>query len=249
MKHVVRSQRRVLLLIIAVCLAGCSYAKAPMDVLYYHDRDGQQAATYFVFMRGMGGGHTVFAEEGLVDDVRGLDMAVDMAAPDAHFGYYLKRNLLERLKEDVIDPARLNGAENIWLVGFSMGGLGSLLYGREHGDHISGICLIAPFLGDDESLFAEIRQAGGVSQWQPGEYDPHEDYQRMVWHWLKENAASAQPLPIFLGVGRDDEVVAANRLLAEIIPTGQVVYLPGGHDYPTFKALWHHFLASGLYRQ
>ena len=61
----------------------------------------------------------------------------------------------------MIDPARREGKDNIWLVGFSMGGLGSLLYLREHPEYIEGVCLIAPFLGDEE-IIEEIQAAGGV---------------------------------------------------------------------------------------
>jgi pimeloyl-ACP methyl ester carboxylesterase len=232
---------------LAIMLTGCSwFAKAPMDVLYYSVDEGRPQPNLFVFMRGIGGSHTSFEEEGLVDDVRTMGLPFDMAAPNAHLGYYTGRTLLVRLKADVIDPARRQGKDNIWLVGFSMGGLGSMLYLREHPKDIEGICLIAPFLGD-EDIIEEIQAAGGVRSWSPGVYDPEDDYQRMLWHWIKDNVAGDDPVPIFLGYGTEDEFAPANALLAELLPENHVVRIPGGHDYPTFKALWDRFLGSGIY--
>ena len=232
-------------------LSGCSwifswFAKAPMDVLYYAADEGSTTDNLFIFMRGIGGSHRSFEEEGLVADVRTMGLPFDMAAPNAHLGYYTGRTLLVRLKEDVIDPARRQGKDNIWLVGFSMGGLGSLLYLREHPDDVEGVCLVAPFLGD-EPIIDEIQAAGGVRSWSPGEYDPDEDYQRMLWHWIKDNVPDGFPVPIFLGYGADDRMAPGCALLAELLPKDHVVQIPGGHDYPTFKALWDRFLESRIY--
>ena len=235
-----------------VLLSGCAwmfslFATAPLDVLTYSTgEDGAPQPNLFVFMRGIGGSNATFEEEGLVDDVRGLNLPFDMAAPNAHLGYYTGRTLIVRLKEDVIDPARAEGKENIWMVGFSMGGLGSLLYELERPGDIDGICLVAPFLGDEE-IIDEIHAAGGVRSWSPGDYDPVEDWQRMMWHWIKDNVAGDAPVPIFLGYGTEDEFATANALLAELLPEDRVVAIPGAHDYPTFKALWKRFLESRIY--
>jgi hypothetical protein len=48
-------------------------------------------------MRGIGGSHRSFEAEGLVDDVRTMGLPFDMAAPNAHLGYYSGRTLLVRL--------------------------------------------------------------------------------------------------------------------------------------------------------
>jgi pimeloyl-ACP methyl ester carboxylesterase len=243
-------RHKVVALLVAVQAllpAGCSwFAKAPMDVLYYPAEDPAAQSNLFVFMRGIGGSHHSFEREGLVDDVQAMRVPFEMAAPNGHFGYYASRTLLVRLKEDVIDPAHREGKDNIWLVGFSMGGLGSLLYLREHPQDVQGLCLIAPFLGD-EPIIEEIRAAGGVRSWSPGAYDADEDYQRMLWHWIKDNVDGEAPVPIYLGCGDQDEFAPANALLADLLPAERVVQMPGGHDYATFKALWDRFLESGIY--
>jgi len=240
---------RLILAAATMLPTGCSwFAKAPMDVLYYPavaDED-QPRKNLFIFMRGIGGSNSSFKKEGLVDDVRALNLPFDMAAPNAHLGYYTGRTLIVRLKEDVIDPARRQGKDDIWLAGFSMGGLGSLLYLREHPDDVQGVCLVAPYLGDPP-IIEEIRAAGGVRSWSPGNYDPDDDYQRMLWHWIKDNVSGNSPVPIFLGYGTDDRLAPGCALLAEVLPEDHVAQISGGHDYPTFKALWKRFLESRIY--
>lgn len=232
---------------IILLFPGCAwFAKAPMDVLYYRADENSSQVNLFVFMRGMGGSHRSFEREGLVDDVRTRNLPFDMAAPNAHFGYYSGRSLIKRLKADVIDPARLHSQDHIWLVGFSMGGLGSLLYLREQPNDIDGICLVSPFLGYD-AIIEEIQVAGGVRSWSPGVYDPEEDWERMLWHWIKENVANDQPAPVYLAYGEEDKYVKAHDLLAAVLPANRVVHLHGGHNYETFKALWDRFLESEIY--
>ena len=150
-------------------LLGCAMiAPAPMDVLTYENPNKAAAnKRLFVFLRGIGGSHRSFEEKGLVADVWARGLPFDMVAPNAHLGYYIDRNLLVRLKEDVIDPARAKGYKKIWLVGVSMGGLGAMLYLKDRPQDIAGVYLIAPFLGSP-SILSEIEAAGGVRKWNPG---------------------------------------------------------------------------------
>lgn len=222
---------------------GCSlFNKGPMDVLCYQQSPGT-CKQLIVFMRGMGGNHRSFENEGLVADVRARKLSYDMMAPNAHFGYYWDRSLIERMKEDVIAPAHVAGYEEIWLVGFSMGGLGALLYAKDHPEDVQGICLIAPFLGY-RGLFKEIEAAGGVLQWEPGVYDPDKDWQRMLWHWIKKTAAEDPSRPVYLGFGLKDPYTRGQQLLADILPADHVFTVPGGHDYESFKSLWEMFLGK-----
>jgi len=251
-QHIVRNTggvKSVMLCLAAAALiagaAGCaSLSPAPMDVLTYPDPDkGAAHQRMFVFLRGIGGGHRCFEEEGLVDDVRACGLPYDMAAPNAHLGYYIDRSLIVRLKEDVIGPARARGVDKIWLVGVSMGGLGAMLYLREHPEDIAGVYLMAPFLGPP-GLLEEIEAAGGVRGWQPGVYNADEDWQRMLWHWIKTAIADHPDKIIYLGYGAGDLYKPAAELLAPVLPPGRVYAIDGGHDYATFKALWKKFLTN-----
>ena len=233
-----------------LALSGCSLlAKAPMDVLRYDSGRGTPETNLLVFIRGLGGSSRSFAEEGLVADIQTRGLPYDMAAPNAHLAYYSGRTLITRLKADVIDPARAAGYRNIYLVGVSMGGLGALLYTRDHPADIAGIFLIAPFLGYDE-IIGEIRAAGGVVAWQSGPYDPDDQWERMVWHWLQTTYAGGPGSgpPLYLGYGDGDDYADGQRLLAAILPDARVYRADGGHTYATFKEVWRRFLEDGFFQ-
>lgn len=235
-------------ILIGLFVNGCTLlGEAPMEVLSYSS--GERPLGHkrlIIFMRGLGGNHKSFEKEGLVDDVRTRHMPYDMRAPNAHPGYYFGRTLIPRLKADVIDPARAAGYEEIWLIGFSMGGLGALLYIREHPEDIQGVYLISPFLSYP-FIQNEIRRAGGLRRWDPGDYDPQDDWQRMLWDWLKRQAVQHPEPTIYLSYGTHDPYVKGQRLLAQILPPERVKTISGGHDYETFRALWHLLLDSGLF--
>lgn len=235
-------------LILAVWVAGCS-GKKPLETLRYESGPNRHKGL-IVFLQGMGGttscftaGHKCFAAEGFVEAVRSRDLPYDMAAPGAHVGYYKDRTLEERLRTDVILPARAQGYERIWLVGVSMGGLGSLLYTKHHPADVDGVLTLGPFLGYDR-IIDEIIAAGGVARWQPGEIDS-DDWQRMLWLWFKEGEKRPNAAPIFLGYGENDPYVKAHRLLAATLPSQQVLAVDGGHSFSTFRKIWETFLDGG----
>ncbi len=237
---------RLLLFAIVLLFSGCGhFAGQPLEVLSYVG-DTTSHKNLFVFVRGLGGSHRTFAEEGMVDVTwqRGIDF--DMVAPNSHFAYYSERTLIERLRQDVILPAQKNGYTKIWLIGPSMGGLGSLLYIKEYPEDIDGVCLLSPFLGDD-AIIDEITTQGGLSSWTPGAYSPEEEWQRMLWHWLQTEVAKGNTPPIFLAYGNDDMYLKAQLLLSTILPKDRVTSRNGGHDYATFKALWLSFLDEDIY--
>lgn len=242
-KHLMRYLTAILL---AALISGCStlFANTPMDVLTYKNPDKQAANQHLiVFLRGIGGSHYSFEEEGLVADVWACGLPFDVACPNAHLGYYGDRNLITRLKEDVIDPARARGCQKIWLVGVSMGGLGALLYLMERPQDIAGIYLIAPFLGTRPFL-EEIETAGGVQRWDPGSDKANDDWQRMLWRWMKAAVADQPDKKIYLGYGTGDPYKSGHHLLATLLPPDRVYAIDGGHDYQTFKTLWKMFLEN-----
>ena len=232
---------KFLLLGNVLLFSGCAhFAGQPMEVLSYVGNSTSHD-NLFVFIRGLGGSHRSFAEEGMVKATWQRDIDFDMVAPNSHFAYYSERTLIERLRQDVILPAKQKGYKKIWLVGPSMGGLGSLLYVREHPNDIDGIYLISPFLGYN-GIINEIKAQGGLQYWQPGDYSPDKDWQRMLWDWIKTEVAAQNTLPIYLGFGDDDTYVESQKLLATALPADHIIIRQGGHDYDTFKALWLSFL-------
>lgn len=243
-----------LTLMAAFLIGGCiGSGKAPLESLTYVATP-EKNNNLIVFLRGMGGtlncpisGHKCFETEGFVEAVKKKGLPYDMIAPNAHFLYYENRTLDERLTEDVIQPARAGGYDKIWLVGVSMGGLGSLLYLKEHPENIDGILTLGPkldanFVGNG-AIIDEIAVAGGVDNWEPGNYDPEEDWPRMLWDWLKKyNHDGVDAPPIYLGVGTEDGFFKAQNLLASDLPQDRVIFVEGGHRFSTFKKIWDIFL-------
>lgn len=227
------------------CFAPC---KVPLELLKYESTP-ERNKNLIVFLRGMGGtmncifdGHECFDKVGFVEAVRMRGLPYDMIAPNTHFGYYNDRSLMVRLKEDVIQPAKAMKYEKIWLVGTSMGGLGSILYLKEHKEDINGVLILGPFLGD-KPLIDEIYEAGGIDQWEPGDYDEEDDWQRMLWHWLKEHIRHGNDHPpIYLGIGTEDIYYRAQKLLASSLSSGHVIEVSGKHRFSTFKRIWDIFL-------
>ena len=80
-------------------------------------------------------------------------------------GYYMDGSVFQRLKLDVIEPAKAKGYKKIWLVGNSMGGYGSVSYVRQYPRDIAGIVLLGPFLGDKKIIQEIPGNCGGLQQW------------------------------------------------------------------------------------
>lgn len=171
-------------------------------------------------------------------------LAADMMVADLHFGYYSRRTALERLRHDVVLPARAQGYREIWLVGISLGGLGAALYAAEHPGDVTGLLLLAPYLGD-KRFVASIDAAGGLKAWQPPEPETgDEDYLAKLWRWFKRRAGEEAGQPaIYIGFGDSDPFARANSLLAQTLPGERVFVVPGGHDWQTWRRLWQQFVA------
>lgn len=218
-------------------LAGCAATPtAPLPYLSYQTADTAPQRNLLVLIRGLGADNTIFETEGIVEEIRKRNLPFDVIAPDVHTGYYQSQTFEARLKEDIIDPARRKGYQQIWLAGFSMGGLGCLIYLRSHPEDIDGVLLTSPFLGWPP-IQREIRRAGGVAAWTETSDDP-QDWERMIWTWIKNHDPAVTP-PIWLGYGEDDILtVSGPRLLADILPKEHVFTVPGNHTIGTFKTIF-----------
>lgn len=155
----------------------------------------------------------------------------NLIAADAHFGYYRNQSVLERLHDDVI--SNLN--KPIMVGGISMGGLGAAMYALTYPDDVSGLLLMAPFLAD-EKLVNRIEAQG---------LDVRNDdsslikRQLQVWQYLLETEK-----PLVVGCGESDEFAPAIRLLQNMKPDATYIWVPGGHDWPTWQEIWAQYLAQ-----
>lgn len=216
-------------------------ASAPLTTMQY--RGDVQSRELIIFLPGIDDLAEDFERRGFIDDLRQREITVDAVAVDAHYGYYATRAIHERITEDVIAQAQAAGYERIWLAGISLGGFGAASYAARHPSHISGLLLLAPYLGGGE-LIREIAVAGGMMNWEPGDVSEG-DYQRALWSWFKNHFAGGNPaFPIYLGYGERDMFASANALLADVLSPERVFLVPGRHDWRTWRKIWRMFLAG-----
>jgi pimeloyl-ACP methyl ester carboxylesterase len=180
-----------------------------------------------------------FLTAGFAAAVHGRQTALDLQFVDMEFAYLGDRAALERLRSDIVQPARSAGI-SIWLGGISLGGLTALDYTASYPNEIDGLCLLAPYLGN-RILTSEIARAPGLQAWQPGEL-AQSDEERRIWRYIKSRNADSRPL--YLGFGRSDRFCAAHELLAATLPPESVDVIDGGHDWPTWFRLWENFVSS-----
>jgi pimeloyl-ACP methyl ester carboxylesterase len=180
-----------------------------------------------------------FLAAGFAEAVRTRRIALDLEFVDMELAHVGDRSALQRLRSDIVLPARAAGV-SIWLGGISLGGLFALDYAASHPDELDGLCLLAPYLGN-RMLTTEIAQAPGLAAWQPGEL-AEPDEERRIWRYIKSRREDSRPL--YLGFGRGDRFAAAHELLAATLPAGSVDVIAGGHEWSTWSRLWENFLDS-----
>ena len=235
---------------LALSLSGCKLfygAPVPMHSIVYADQSGP-AKCLLVLLPGLGDADKAFEDNRFISMVREQKLSVDLVAADATLGYYLRGMVVERLDADVVAKTRGRYAAT-WLVGVSMGGMGSLLYARDHGAEARGLLLLAPYLGDDK-LVEEIRAAGGPLRWKgpAREAVTADNYQRQAWGWLAEVISRRQAGPeIYLGYGSKDKSARNHGVLAGALPPDHVYRDEGDHDWGPWRSLFAQFLTSSAF--
>ncbi|MEO1203891.1 MAG: alpha/beta fold hydrolase, partial [Pseudomonadota bacterium] len=166
----------------------------------------------------------------------------DVVAMDAHLGYYMERSLLVRLHDDIIAPAKAAGYDSIWLLGVSMGGLGSLLYAAEYPDDVDGIILLAPYMGGRKAI-EEVLAEGTLAEWN-GEGKRMKDYEVDIWRYIQATTTGDTSTPIILGFGTEDRMAEGYSGLVEKVDFTAVYTREGGHKWTTWRPLWDDIAAD-----
>ena len=236
-----RSKAAVISCVLAgLALTGCSLllrdTPTPIPTRATQMAAAGPAATLVVFLPGRRGSMADFEREGFVAVMREAGVKADTITVDAHLGYYFKQTVIERLRIDVLLPARLRGYRRIVLVGVSLGGLGALLSEREYPGSVDALVLLGPYLGDDGRLFAAIAAAGGPAAWATGRDLRTGRVEEQLWTFLGTRSAALPPT--WLLCGRGDSLGPGHRLLAGLLPAARVATIEGAHDWPTWNALW-----------
>ena len=215
--------------------------KTPIEAVHYSaGRSGVNRL--IVFLPGIGDLAEDFEAAGLICAAMSTELVADAIAVDAHFGYYARRSVVDRLAHDVVLPARRRGYREIWLVGISMGGAGALAYTAHHPAHVERVLLLAPYLGEAKRIQAIIDEPCLQTDKMVArsEVDPMHD----VWRWMVRPDAHDVLTKLYLGYGIRDRFATANALLGARLPATHVRSLPGGHDWRTWKRLWDAFVAA-----
>lgn len=217
--------------------SGCYFlqkTKIPVEsISYNHNPDASAPADdLFILLPGLGDKAAAFERHGLIRYMResgfGDDLTFDLVAVNAHFKYYTTQTLIERLKSDIVDPARAAGYKRIHFIGISLGGFGSLLYLREHPEEIATVTLLAPYLGEEEYyrhlLDENLPATDNIDK-------------KNIWPWL-ETLPDKTRDKIFLGYGDADKFVQAHDALATLLPAAHTITVAGKHRWTTWEQLW-----------
>jgi pimeloyl-ACP methyl ester carboxylesterase len=234
---------------VAVTLAACvtiGNADKPIGTILVPAPQASGERTLVVVLPGFGSDAEKLREHGIGEAVHQGWPQADVLLTSATIAYYAERNLVSRLEADVIAPARRQGYKQIWLAGASVGGMGAVAYERAHPGELTGLILMAPWLGSGEML-EEIRKAGGVRDWNPGPVPAvvdDDNFQRELWRVVRgwsQNEALARR--VWLVCGTDDRMLPTARLLAPAIPASHYLEISGGHDWDTFVVATNQIIA------
>jgi pimeloyl-ACP methyl ester carboxylesterase len=199
---------------------------------------GRPASTLMVWLPGAFHGPEDFVHAGFDKSIarRGLD--IDLQFADLALDHLGDRSAIVHLARDIVRPAREAGCGSVWLGGISLGGSFVLDYAASAAGPWDGLCLLAPYLGN-RLLIGEIARGGSLAAWQPGPL-AESDEERRIWRFVQARGAG-QP-PLYLGYGRQDRFAQGLDLMAQALPPAAVQVIEGGHDWPTWSALWEGFL-------
>lgn len=175
---------------------------------------------------------------GLQEAVHARSLAIDLVTTELEFDHLTDRSILERLRRGPLRDARAAGCQAVWLAGVSLGAFIALAYAERFPGELDGLCLIGPYLGT-RIMTREISRAGGLAAWSPGDV-AEDDEERRMWRFMQ--SWPTQRLGLYLGYGRDDRFADSQRLLADVLPPALVDVINGGHDWPTWRRVWDHFL-------
>lgn len=199
------------------------------------DRAPQAEPIALVMLPGAKNTPQQLQEYGFIRALRERELPIDVFALPTHSDHYLERGEIERLLQEALDVILGQGYRRLWLMGISLGGLGSMLCVTQRAADIEGVLLLAPFFAT-RGIITEVAAAGGLQQWQ---WQDDGDPERAFLAELSAIPFNTPHFPeIHLGYGLQDHYMAASELLAACLPSQRVLSLPGGHDWDTWRRLW-----------
>lgn len=183
-----------------------------------------------VFLPGRWDSPGDFRRHGLLRALEQAGWSAEVWAVDLKVRHFRDGRVAERLQRDVlaaIPPERLSCT---LLLGISMGGLAAILADQATRAPWN-LVLLSPYIGE---LPQDVLRSDGRSQprWE-------ERIFREVERWAADRPLTAR---VWLGFGSGDRLAPQQRWLAARLPADQVVEVPGGHDWPTWRRLFAQLL-------
>lgn len=209
----------------------------PLVPTRVHDR-------LIVLLPGLSDHADIFFKYGFEQDLRQAGVQADLRFVDTRVRYYTEREIVERLRREILEPARVSGYREIWIVGVSVGGFAALETAREHPHLVDGIVVFSPFLGRMAKTM-EIRRAGGLEAWTPPPTEDR-DFTLRLWAWLQGYTRDDAGLPpLFLAYGAyENDFYWGYSLLAEVLPHDRVERYEGIHGWRSWKPMWPGIIAQ-----
>src|ERR1041384_6894751 len=90
-----------------------SLLRPSTPVSFKHYESGNHTEELLILLPGLGDVAEDYEFRGFIEAFRRCRVPIDVIVADIHFGYYVARTAIERLREDIILPARANGYERI----------------------------------------------------------------------------------------------------------------------------------------
>lgn len=239
------ARRGVLLALGTLGLAGCApwrTASIPMKQIDDRLDNGQGSRHLVVFLPGAYDEPQDFVRFGFIEELRQRRLAADAIVIDSHLGYFNDFSIAERIRDDVLQPAQARGYRSIWMVGISLGGLGSLLTAERY-PGITGIVALAPYVGT-RAAFDEVRRAGGLTRWRRDASTATNEWERRLLGWLgrRSEGSGSAGAELILAYGEQDRFADTLTEVAKVIEPSRVFVQPGGHDWETWRMLWRQVL-------
>jgi len=178
-----------------------------------------------------------FVREGFPQALERRGIAARIVMAEVRASWFSDGSVVQRVRDNVVEPSLALGLERVWLVGVSLGGLACLAYAARHGGQIERMALLSPYPGTREVL-GEIDAAGGLAQWRPRDAQP--DPEREAWAWLRDPGPGAPQVDCYFGSG--DRFAEGQRRMAGCLPRAAVHEVAGGHEWRDWRAMWDDFL-------